>query len=185
MQIDLAALSFSDKPVKRGLGQTVWAHVQPSFALPCLVAPFGLSCWKDTHDPKYTLALSLTSEAEAFLSSLDARLLEIAQEHSQEWFGGKAPGVIEALHTTIVKPAADSKYLPTMRLPLHKESSILEGCVDPLDIIPQRSTVFIERLRLRGIWIAAGKWGPMLSIEKMSIAKPETRPEVADYAFLD
>ncbi len=159
-----------------------WAHVQPSFDLPCLVAPFGLSCWKDTHAPKYTLALSLTPEAEEFLSALDARLLEIAKEHAKDWFGGKAPEVIEALQTTIVKPSANPSYLPTMRLQFHKDSSFLQDCTDPLDVIPKHSTVCVERLRLRGIWIAAGKWGPMLSTEKMSVVRAQERQQLD---FLD
>ena len=162
--------------------------------------PFGMSKYSGEGDApkqeieKYTMHISIHQNNRAqvkfkqFLEEINTTILDAAFENSTAWFGvQKKREVIEDLYTPLIHVPVDketgepsTKYPPTFRVnvPVRDNHMTIpvydfENNVMDVDLIPARATVQAI-IRLQGIWVVGGKFGPLLRVEQFRVKMPET-----------
>lgn len=138
------------------------------------------------------------------INSVDAFLIEKACENCQTWFRQRSMNteVASALYSNPIQYPKDketgeitTQYPPTFKckLPYYDGKFTFKACDSNMvsinlgseeieDVIPRRSGVRAI-LRCRGIWVAAGKFGPMWSIDQLMITKAENMQNI--WPFID
>lgn len=157
-------------------GKAVYMNTQSGqkvlIQLPPVRAPFGLSQYKDPATEKVTVSLPLSlddEEIQKVFTDLDARILKHVSEHSKEYLGQQlAPDVLKVLYSPIVRPSADEKYAPQLKLKVGPDTVCYDvhQNVVPLESIEKGSSLHTI-IEVNQIWIVDKKFGVSVRVKQV------------------
>lgn len=190
---DANVINFSDVKKNRNGGKFVSLTndngVPVYLQMPSLRTPFGVNPPNDKVR-EYYLSLSLTPDVEKKLVEIDEYVLTYVSENSVALLGKQVDKstMKDLLYTPIVRPSADGKYAPVIKI----KASMGEGKNLPDVYNTNREQVSIDDItkgssvesiiELNQVYFINGKFGVSIRLNQVKIA-PANR--LRGYAFID
>lgn len=196
---DPAAVTYEEPRKSSNGGIMVPFHYQVDGALNDLIiqtqrmrGPFGISKFQRDGNkaPQLSLQVTFGEEDTEFLrliQSLDKVHVKAGVENVTKWFSRPMlPHAVEVLYKkTPVESKDPSKYRPTIRFKINKDSQFWDESQNPIDVkdIPAGAE-FIVLAKTNVLWFTGGQFAPTFTLLQAKVFKPQEN-KLLEYSIQD
>lgn len=154
--------------------------------------PFGVSRYQRDNSKTAQLSLQLSIDEKdtdflRFIQALDKAHIKAGVNNVAKWFSRPMlPHAVEVLYKKTPVEAKDpSKYRPTIRFKINKDTQFWDENKQPLDIDDIKpGSEFIVLARTSMLWFTGGQFAPSMTLLQAKVFPPEMT-RVEGYAIQD